>query len=116
MKDVQIEEILDVIEKVVNSNEKVTEKKRILKEMRERATTAINQAMDRVENGYKYCPKCKEWYREQAWETIYTNETREVCTFHDPCEFGEDKYENKECSIKIVICPIGHAIEEEVTW
>ena len=85
-------------------------------EYREKITKQIDDAIKEVEIGYRYCPKCKEYYKEMAWENKDKIEVRKVCTHIDPVQWSENEYENKKCSVSYSICPIGHMIEENITY
>ena len=104
------------IEEIVNGNYKVTEKQKMLNELKKQLLDEIDKAEEDIIKGYKYCPKCNEYYKEKAWETEYKRERRNVCTFHSLAEFDEDTYEDKNCLVTYSICPMGHKIEENVHW
>lgn len=103
------------IEDILNSNYKVTVKKEMLRELRKQVTKEFNEAINIIRKGYKYCPKCKEYYREKSWETETKTERREVCTFSSLVDHDDDRYEYKDCSVTYAICPMGHRIEKEVS-
>lgn len=107
---------MEQIDKIVNGSYKVTEKQNLLFKLQKDFNEEIAKAIEEVEKGYKYCPTCKEYYKEKAWETKYKMENRTVRTFHSLAEFDDDKYEDKICSITYDICPMGHIIESNVTW
>lgn len=74
----------------------------------------IKQTEIDITKGYKYCPKCKEYYREKTWENEFRTEIRNICTYRD-CGYGDDdRYENVKCNVQYGICPMGHYIEEKV--
>lgn len=104
------------IEEIVNGNYKVTEKQKMLKELRKQFLNKIDKAKEDIIKGYKYCPKCNEYYKEKAWETEYRIERRNVCTFHSLSAFEDDRWKNKDCHITYGICPVGHKIEENIHW
>ena len=104
------------IEEIVNGNYKVTEKRKMLNELRKQLIDEIDKAEEDIIKGYKYCPKCNEYYKEKAQETEYKTERRKVCTFHSLSAFGDDRWENKDCHITYSICPVGHKIEENIHW
>jgi len=107
---------IDEINFIVNGNYKVTEKQAMLYQLRKELNEKIDEAIEEVKNGYKYCSKCGEYYKEKAWETEHRTEMRKVCTFHSLVEFDDDIYEDKMCSVTYEICPMGHVFEEEITW
>ncbi len=88
----------------------------MLYKLKKKLNEEIDKAVEEVKKGYKYCPKCKEYYKEKAWETEHKTEKRKVCTFHSLAEFDDDTYEDKICSVTYEICPMGHVIEKDVTW
>lgn len=96
------------IEDILNGNYKVTEKKEMLRELRKQVTKEFNEAEDNITQGYEYCPKCKEYYREKSWETETKTERREVCTSSSLVDHDDDIWEYKNCSITYEICPMGH--------
>lgn len=104
------------LEEIVNGNYKVTEKQKLLNEFKEQILEEIHKAEIEIKKGYKYCPKCGEYYKEKAWETEYKTGHREVCTFHSLAEFDDDTYEYKDCIVTYSICPMGHRIEDYVQW
>lgn len=95
------------IEKIVNGNYKVTEKQKLLIEYKEKIDCALRE----VTNGYKYCPRCGEYYKINTWETENRKEERTVCTYRDAGYGDDDKYERLLCPVQYSICPIGHRIE-----
>ncbi len=88
----------------------------MLYQLKKELNEEINKAVEEVEKGYKYCPKCKEYYKEKAWDTEHKTEKRKVCTYADPVQWTENEYEKKTCSVTYEICPMGHVIEKDVTW
>ena len=88
----------------------------MLYQLQEEFNKEINEALEEVKKGYKYCSKCKEYYKEKAWEIEHKVEKKNVCTYHDAGYGDDDIYEDKMCSVTYEICPIGHVIEKEVTW
>ena len=54
------------IEEIVNGNYKVTEKRKMLNELRKQLIDEIDKAEEDIIKGYKYCPKCNEYYKEKA--------------------------------------------------
>lgn len=104
------------INEIINGNYKVTEKQAILETYKRDVLKEIEEAKRDIVKGYKYCPECKEYYREKTFEIKHKIEKREVCTFHSLCEFDDDTYEDKVCDVQYSICPMGHKIEENVTW
>lgn len=104
------------VDNIVNGSLTVVEKQKMLEELRHEINSYISDAFETIKIGYKYCPECKQYYKEKAWETEVKHELRNVCTFYSPCEFDEDRYEHKNCIIKVSICPMGHRIEDKVLW
>ena len=40
----------------------------MLNEYKDEINKQVNEAIKEIEKGYKYCPQCKEYYKEKAWE------------------------------------------------
>lgn len=103
------------IEDIINGNYKVTEKQKMILKLRKQFLNELENAENNITEGYKYCPKCKEYYREKSWEKETKTEHREVCVFSSLVDHDDDRYEYKNCSVKYAICPMGHRIEEKVS-
>lgn len=101
---------------IVNGSYKVTEKQSMLYKLKKEFNEKIDEAVEKVKKKYKYCPKCKEYYKDKAWDTEHKTEKREVCTYRDAGYGDADVYEDKICSVTYEICPIGHVIEKDVMW
>ena len=108
--------IIKEIEQIVDGNYKVTEKLQMFSDLKEELLNQINDAESNLLKGYKYCPKCKEYYRNKVWDTEVKQEVREICTFWNHCEFGENDYENKLCTVTYSICPMGHKKEKNLSF
>ena len=104
------------VDSIVNGSYTVVEKQKMLEKLKGEINSYISDAFEQIKLGYKYCPECKQYYKEKAWETEVKHELREVCTFYSPCEFDDNTYEHKNCIIHIDICPMGHRIENGVHW
>jgi len=104
------------IDDIVNGNYTVLEKDELLTELFDRFRIEYENAKQKIVEGYKYCPKCKDYYKVKSWENYVKNETREICTFRDLTEFGQDQYECKVCAVKYSECPKGHKIEESAVF
>lgn len=104
------------ISEIVNGSYKVTEKQKLLNDLRKQFLEELENAHEEIKKGYKYCEKCKEFYKEKAWEHEVKQEMREVCTSYNWCEFDDPRYENQMCTVHYSICPMGHIIQESVTW
>lgn len=100
----------------MNGSYKVTEKQNLLINYRDKVNKQIDNALDTIKKGYKYCPQCKEYYKEIAWEKEKRTETRKICTYADPAQWSENEYGNKKCSVIYYVCPIGHMIEEKISY
>lgn len=50
----------------MNGSYKVTEKQNLLINYRDKVNKQIDNALDTIKKGYKYCPQCKEYYKEIA--------------------------------------------------
>lgn len=88
----------------------------MLNEYKDEINKQVNEAIKEIEKGYKYCPQCKEYYKEKAWEKEEKQEIRKVCTYTDPVEWQDNEYENKKCFVEYSICPMGHMIEENISY
>ena len=108
--------IIKEIEQIVDGNYKVTEKLQMFSDLKEELLNQINDAESNLLKEYKYCPKCKEYYRNKVWDTEVKQEVREICTFWNHCEFGENDYENKLCTVTYSICPMGHKKEKNLAF
>ena len=102
------------IEDILNGNYKVTEKQKMILKLRKQFLNELENAANIITEGYKYCPECKEYYKEKAWETETKTERREVCTFSSLVDHDDDRWEYKNCSVKYAICHMGHRFEEDV--
>ena len=114
--DVGVIIIIKEIEQIVEGNYKVTEKLQMFSDLKEELLSQINDAESNLLKEYKYCPKCKEYYRNKVWDTEVKQEVREICTFWNHCEFGENDYENKLCTVTYSICPMGHKKEKNLAF
>ena len=114
--DVGVIIIIKEIEQIVDGNYKVTEKLQMFSDLKEELLNQINDAESNLLKEYKYCPKCKEYYRNKVWDTEVKQEVREICTFWNPCEFGEHDYENKLCTVTYSICPMGHKKQKNLSF
>lgn len=101
---------------IVNGNYKVTEKQKMLNDFKDEINKQINDAIIEIKKGYKYCPNCKEYYKIKAFETEHTKEERTICTYKDSGYGDDDIYEKLTCKISYSICPIGHKIEENISY
>ena len=104
------------IQKILDENIKVSEKEQKLKKLEKEFSTQLTKAQKDIHKGFKYCKYCNEYYKEKAFEYSFKKEVKEVLTFHDLSDWGEDKYEKKDVLIKQAICPLGHTIEEEIIY
>ena len=107
---------MNKIDEIVNGSYKITEKQEMLKKYKEEINHQIADAAAKIVQGYKYCPQCKEYYKEKAWDTEYKTEKRNICTYRDAGYGDDDTYEYKTCFVQYGICPIGHRIEEHMSY
>jgi len=107
---------MEKIDNIVNGSYTVIEKQKMLEDLKVEFLRKIDYANKKIVEGYKKCPNCNQYYRKNAWENKSVHEKRNVCTFHSPCEFDDDKYEEKMCKIYYSICPVGHIFEDFVDW
>lgn len=79
--------------------------------LKTRCCTIIDEAIENLKKDFTYCPHCKEYYKNSAWETKWITRTRLVCTnsltggYLDPYE-----YEEKTETVSVKECPRGHQI------
>jgi len=106
---------IKIIDEIVNGSYKVTEKQDMLYRLKKELNKEIDKAVEKVKKGYKYCPQCREYYKEKAWEVGHKTEKRNVCIYRDAGYGDDDTYEDKMCSVIYEICPIGHVMEKDVT-
>lgn len=78
---------------------------------KDKVNKQIDDALEQIEKGYKYCPQCREYYKETAWEKENRTELRRICTYADFVQWSENEYENKKYSVTYNVCPMGHKIE-----
>lgn len=103
------------LNEIINSEYKVSEKINLIDEYKSQVLKEIEEANMDVVKDFKYCERCKEFYRKNSWDIEYKNETRRVCTYKDAGYGDDDEYSNKEFRVKYYICPIGHKIKESET-
>ena len=104
------------IEDIINGNYKVTEKQKMILDLRTQFENESKEAINIIRKGYKYCPKCKEYYREKSWETETKTERREVCTFSSLVDHDDDRYEYKNCSVTYKICPMVIGLKRKLIY
>lgn len=104
------------INEIVNGSYKVTEKQKLLMEYKDKINKQIDSAIEEVEKGYKYCPQCREYYRIKSFEKECIKEERTICTYRDAGYGDDDKYERLMCTVSYSICPMGHKIEENISY
>lgn len=96
---------------IVNGDYSVTKKLNLLTEYKEKVLKEISDAIMEVKSGYTYCEKCKQWYKNKAWEDETIEETREYCSFLPLAEWENPEYKNGVFVVTYSICPVGHKRE-----
>ena len=96
---------------IVNGDYSVVEKLNLITEYKEKVLEEIADAIMEVKSGYTYCEKCKQWYKNKAWENETVNEQREYCKFTLLAEWGQPEYTVGEFKVEYSICPVGHKRE-----
>lgn len=104
------------IEYITNMNLTAKEKLAELDKLRDSFNAEIAEAKMKINEEYKYCPDCKDYYRKNTWETKIVRETRRVCTFWPLGDLDEPEYGERECRIKKEICPKGHIEETNLDY
>lgn len=99
---------------IVNGDYRVSEKLDMLEEYKKHIIDEIKKEKENVLKGFKFCPRCNEYYKEKAYETLSCQETRNICTYRDAGYGDDDIYEDVKCNVAYSICPVGHKIEENV--
>lgn len=99
------------IDEIVNGSFKVTKKQKMLLQLKKEVDEEIDVALEIAKEGYQWCPKCKEYYKEKAWECIIKREKKNIYAYCDAGYGDDDICEEKTCSILYDICPMGHVIE-----
>lgn len=99
------------IGEIKNSNNTVKEKLDMLNNFKEDIKLSIAKAEEDILKGYKWCPKCKEYYRTDTYITTGENEVRNICTYRD-AGYGDDDEWNDVAGLMVYeICPLGHKKE-----
>lgn len=96
---------------IVNGDYSVSEKLNLISEYKERTLKEITDAIMEVKLGYTYCEKCKQWYKNKAWENETIEEQREYCKFRPLAEWEQPEYAIGEFKVEYSICPVGHKRE-----
>lgn len=98
------------INEIINANVKVTEKIKMLNQYSDEQQRLVGEAKIKIQEGYKYCPMCKEYYKVGAFEKDFCEETRNKVDVPQ-CEFDEWKSHDVKGMATYNICPMGHRIE-----
>ena len=108
--------MLKDLEDILNGNYTVREKKELLYKFKNNINKEIKEVDKQIVDGFTYCPKCREWYRDKTWETDIIKEIRNICTYHDAGYGDDDRYEDVNCTVTYMICPLGHKIEKDMYY
>ena len=100
------------IEEIVNNdNLSVSEKLAKLSDLGCRYEQKIKQVKKEITTNYRYCSKCKDYYKRTAWESGVRLVTRQRCK--NPLTGGYlDDYEYEQVTEEETYyeCPKGHRI------
>lgn len=99
------------IEEIFNDdNLTISEKLNRLDNLKKVYEELIEQSKKTLIKDYRYCPKCKEYYKRTAWENGVRSVTRQRCK--NPLMGYLDKYEYEEVIEQELYaeCPKGHKI------
>ena len=99
------------IEEIFNDdNLTISEKLNKLDDLKKVYEELIKQSKETLIKDYRYCPKCKEYYKKIAWENGVRSVTRQRCK--NPLMGYLEKYEYEEVIEQefYVECPKGHKI------
>ena len=108
--------LIKELEDILNGNYTVKEKKCLLDKFKDNIKTQVEEVETKIEEGYTYCPKCEEWYKDKAWETDIKQEVRNICTYHDAGYGDDDRYEDVNCTVTYMVCPLGHRVEMDMYY
>lgn len=104
------------IEYILNMNLTAKEKLAELDKLYNNFNAEIREAKMKINDEYKYCPYCKEYYRKNAWETKIEKEARRVCTYWPLGDLDDPEYDIVNCNIKKEFCPKGHIEETNLDY
>lgn len=107
-------EFLEVNKIMKDGNHTIKERMQMIDELKDEFLTRCGQAKELLQQGYKWCPKCKDYYKERAWEHGSFDEVRSFCVFADPINSSGDVYERRNCTVIYEECPKGHRVEKEI--
>ena len=106
------------IEEIINNdNFTISEKLAKLSDLEEKYRQKIEKYCQKIERvkkeittDYRYCPKCKDYYKRTAWEDGVRSVTHQRCT--NPTMGYLEKYEYEDVVEQefYTECPKGHKI------
>lgn len=99
------------IEEIINNdNFSISEKLAKLSDLGEKYRQKIEQVKKEITTDYRYCPKCKDYYKRTAWERGVRSVTRQRCK--NPLMGYLEKYEYEDVTEQefYAECPKGHKI------
>lgn len=108
--------MINEIQEIIDKNITVTEKLTLLNKCKNHIEKEFDDADIVITQGYKYCPLCKQFYRELAWGQEFVNEKRMICVSSVLAEWDDEKYEEKDTTVLYDICPVGHRIIVDITY
>ena len=97
------------IEEIINNdNFSISEKLAKLSDLGEKYRQKIEQVKKEITTDYRYCPKCKDYYKRTAWESGVRSVTRQRCK--NPLMGYLEKYEYEDVTEQefYAECPVGH--------
>lgn len=71
---------------------------------------SINAAISGIKAEFTFCPKCKEYYRNNTWATKWIERTHLVCTNPNMGYLEKYEYEERTDTVSVKECPRGHQI------
>lgn len=91
---------------------------KLRKEKYDNAEVACDVTLKAIKKGYKHCPKCDDWYRENTFEHTTKELLEEYCTNQLTGGYLEDyEYEDIYRTYAYDICPKGHWIQGKcIDW
>lgn len=109
--DIAVDDNLSVKEKIEKFEE-------LYETLKKENIECLKSFREKVQEGYKWCPKCKDYYREQTFIYDTKEVLEEECTnrltggYLDPYEYRPVCH-----TYRYAICPKGHWIQGDcIAW
>lgn len=99
--------MLSFIEEILKRNCDKKEKKAALEEIE----LDLFVAKGVLDETFKYCPQCKEYYMKESFFNKKERKDTKVCIYVDPINSGGNDYANGFADITYEVCPKGHKVE-----